>query len=194
MERYRWTSIVCGYHILKLQSRVISGEYRAAVTAAARAAPLLWSNVGMIQEAEYHFYGALASAAYHDEAVDEERSRLLTALQAHRERLEGWAETCPENFDNRVALVDAEIARIEGRDVDAMRLYERAIRSARANGFVHNEALANELAARFYSAHGFAKHVSICRTPVSPTGIGAPTARCGNSTRGIRGSARKSQP
>src|SRR6202043_728122 len=29
------------------------------------------------------------------------------------------------------------------------------IRSARANGFVHNEALANELASRFYAAHGF---------------------------------------
>ena len=29
------------------------------------------------------------------------------------------------------------------------------IRSARANGFVHNEAVANELAARFYAARGF---------------------------------------
>jgi PAS domain S-box-containing protein len=36
-----------------------------------------------------------------------------------------------------------------------MRLYEEAIRSARANGFVHNEALANELAGRFYAARGF---------------------------------------
>ena len=34
-------------------------------------------------------------------------------------------------------------------------LYEQAIRSARANGFVHNEALAYELAARFYAARGF---------------------------------------
>src|SRR5499427_434709 len=36
-----------------------------------------------------------------------------------------------------------------------MDLYERAIASARANGFVHNEALAYELAARFYAARGF---------------------------------------
>jgi signal transduction histidine kinase len=48
--------------------------------------------------------------------------------------------------------VEAEIARIERRDLDAMRLYERAIHSARANGFVHNEALASELAGRFYLA------------------------------------------
>ncbi len=45
--------------------------------------------------------------------------------------------------------------RIEGRELDAERLYEEAIRSARENGFVHNEALANELAARFYATRGF---------------------------------------
>ena len=55
-----------------------------------------------------------------------------------------WAENCPENFENRAALVGAEIARIEGRELDAERLYELAIRSARANGFVHNEAIAYE--------------------------------------------------
>jgi len=41
--------------------------------------------------------------------------------------------------------------------LDAERLYEEAIRSARANGFVHNEAIANEVAARFYAARGFEK-------------------------------------
>ena len=53
--------------------------------------------------------------------------------------LQIWAENCPENFENRAALVGAEIARIEGRDLDAMRLYEQAIRSAREHGFVQNE-------------------------------------------------------
>ena len=43
-------------------------------------------------------------------------------------------------------------ARIEGRDLDAMRLYDRAIAAARSNGFVHNEAVANEVAAQFYAA------------------------------------------
>jgi GAF domain-containing protein len=47
------------------------------------------------------------------------------------------------------------VARIEGRDVDAMRRYEQAIRSAREQGFVHNEGLAYEVAARFCGARGF---------------------------------------
>ena len=49
----------------------------------------------------------------------------------------------------------AEIARIDGRTLDAEHLYEKAIHSANANGFMHNEAVANELAARFYAARGF---------------------------------------
>ena len=66
-----------------------------------------------------------------------------------------WVENCPENFENRAALVGAEIARIEGRVLDAEQLYQKAIHSAQANGFVHNEALTDELAARFYAARGF---------------------------------------
>ena len=49
----------------------------------------------------------------------------------------------------------AEIARIEGRSLDAIELYEQAIRSARKNGFVHIEALAHEFAGQDYAAHGF---------------------------------------
>jgi PAS domain S-box-containing protein len=84
------------------------------------------------------------------------------ALAAHHKQLEVWAENCPENFANRAALVGAEIARLEGRELDAERLYERAIRSARASGFIHNEALANELASRYYAARGRERFAQLC--------------------------------
>src|SRR5262249_35568146 len=79
------------------------------------------------------------------------------ALAAHQKQHETWAKNCPENFESRLALVGAEIARIEGRVLEAEQLYERAIRSAHSNGFVNNEAIAYELAARFYAARGFHK-------------------------------------
>ena len=66
-----------------------------------------------------------------------------------------WAENCPENFANRVSLVAAEIARLEGRDLDAMHFYEQAVQAAREHGFVQNEGLAYEIAARFYAARGY---------------------------------------
>ena len=54
-------------------------------------------------------------------------------------------------------MVAAEIARIEGRILDAQELYEKAIRSAHVHGFLHNEAFANELAGLFYAARGYEK-------------------------------------
>ncbi len=88
-------------------------------------------------------------------AAPDGRQQHFEALAAHHRQLEIWAENCPENFETRVTLVGAEIARLEERELDAERLYERAIRSARDNGFVHNEAIAYERAAHFYRARGF---------------------------------------
>ena len=147
----------CWYWIRKLQARVLAGDYRSAIEASLKAQPLLWTSPSFFETAEYEFYGGLARAAFCNSAPVEEQPQHLEALAAHHRQLEIWAENCPENFENRAALVGAEIARIEGRELDAEQLYEQAIRSARANGFVHNEALANELAARFYVARGFEK-------------------------------------
>ena len=145
------------YWTQKLQARFFAGDYASAVDASLRAQPLLWESPSFFRTAEYHFYGALARAAVSDSATPDNRGQHLKALAEHHKQLALWAKNCPENFETRTALVGAEIARIEGRDLDAMRLYEKAIHSARANGFLHNEALAHELAARFYASHRFEK-------------------------------------
>jgi PAS domain S-box-containing protein len=147
----------CWYWIRKLQARFFAGEYAAAIDASSRAQRLLWTSPSFFEMAEYHFYSALSHAASCDSAAVDQRPQHRESLSAHHKQLEVWAENCPENFANRAALVGAEVARLEGRELDAMRLYEQAIRSARANGFVHNEALSYELAARFYAARGFEK-------------------------------------
>jgi PAS domain S-box-containing protein len=145
----------CWYWIRKLQARFFAGDYVSAVEASVAAHRLLWTSPAYFETAEAHFYGALSHAASCDTALPTQYRQHVEALAAHHRQLAAWAEHGPENFANRAALVGAEIARLEGRELDAERLYEQAIRSARANGFVHNEALAHELAARFYAARGF---------------------------------------
>jgi hypothetical protein len=145
----------CWYYIRKLQARFLAGEYFDALHAASKAQPMLGGATATLLEiVEYHFYAALSHAAVHDSASPEDRRDLCSKLKEHLERLNTWAIHCPENFSNRAALVGAEVARIEGRDVDAMRLYEQAVRSAREYGFVQNEGVAHEVAARFYTARG----------------------------------------
>ena len=150
-EFYHWTR--------KLQARFFAGDFASAVDASlnADAERLLWTSAAMFESAEHRFYGALAHAGAWDSAASEERPKHLASLMRHHRQLEIWAEHNPDTFENRAALVGAEIARIESRTLDAQDLYEKAIRSARAHGFVHNEAVANEVAGRFYAARGFEK-------------------------------------
>jgi predicted ATPase/signal transduction histidine kinase len=143
------------YWIRKLQARFFAGDYAAALKAAERAQRTIWTSPSHFETAEYEFYRALSQAASWESAAANQRQQCAEALVAHHRKLEIWAANCPENFENRAALVGAEIARIESRDADAMRLYEQAIRSARSNGFVHNEAIAYERASGFYRARGF---------------------------------------
>ncbi|MBN3766223.1 AAA family ATPase [Burkholderia sp. Ac-20365] len=147
----------CCYWIRKLQARYLACDHACALEAAARAEPLLWTSASFYEESDYHFYTALSLSARSDVASSDEQSQHLAAMKTHLHQLEIWAGNCPENFADRAALVSAEIARIEGRDSDAEQSYEHAIRAAQQSGFVHNEALVNELASRFYSARGLEK-------------------------------------
>ena len=147
----------CWYWIRKMQARYLAGDTTTALDAASKAQILLWTTASFFEEAEYHFYGALTQAACCDSVPVGARQPHVDAVAAHHRQLLIWAENCPENFESHAVLVGAEIARIEGRNFDAIRLYEQAIHAARANGFVHIEALANELASRCYRAHGFEK-------------------------------------
>jgi predicted ATPase len=143
------------YWIYKLQARCYARDYASALQAAAKARRLLWMLPSFLEVAEYHFHAALALAGRDEAAADADRLRLWEALLAHHKQLVAWAENCPANFASRAALVGAEIARLEGRDLDAQRLYEQALGAARASGLVHDAGLACERASAFYGARGF---------------------------------------
>ncbi|MDR5760843.1 AAA family ATPase [Caballeronia sp. LZ035] len=140
------------YWVRKLQARYFADEFADALEAKHHAAQLLWVGTSQFETAEFHFYGALSHAACWDTATPEDRHIHAEAIAAHRGQLEVWARHCPENFENRALLVSAEWSRLHGDVVAAQRLYDLAIRSARANGFVHNEAVACQAAARFHAA------------------------------------------
>ena len=145
----RMSEPVCEYWVLKLRACFLAGDYSVAFAAARRAEPLLWAMVGQIPWLDYFFYTALTVAALYDNASVDERAAWRELLARHREQLREWADTYPPTFADKYALVSAEIARIEGENSDAMRLYEQAIQAAREHGFVQNEGIAHELAAGF---------------------------------------------
>ncbi|CAM2146162.1 two-component system, LuxR family, sensor kinase FixL [Pararobbsia alpina] len=156
VEDGRLSFVKCWYWIRKLQARFLAGDYETAATAANVAKALIWiTEPGFIEQAEYHFYAALAKAQACVTSNDEARRHTLSELVEHQQKLAMWSNSSPANFENRAALIAAEIARLEGRTQDAMAHYEAAIRSSHANAFPHNEGIANELASAFYARSGY---------------------------------------
>jgi PAS domain S-box-containing protein len=148
-------AIACWFWILKLQTRFMVGDHKAAIAAAQKAKPLLWAATGCIQLLDYYYYTALSIAAVIKTEPPDTQREWREALTAHMEQLRDWAESCAPTFLDKHALVCAEVARVDSRDVDAMRLYDQAIRFASENGFIHDEGIANEVAGRFYLDRGF---------------------------------------
>ena len=153
----RMPVMVAWYWILKIGARFLSGDFVQAFDAMEKSRQLLWATPGEIHLLDYHFYSALTLASLVATQQPERRSECLGRIKEHWKQLHEWMQGIPETFVSAAALVEAEIARIENRDLDAMRSYERAIQEAREHGPIQNEGLANELAAQFYAARGFEK-------------------------------------
>jgi PAS domain S-box-containing protein len=142
----------CLYWIIEVKSRFLSGDYVRALEAVDRARPLLGASGGQIVVLDLVYYSALTVSAVNGAASADQQQAWRELLVAQQEQLREWAENYPPTFADKLALVSAEIARIEKRDADALRLYEEAIHCAREYGFVQNEGLAHELAAQHYLA------------------------------------------
>ena len=149
--------VACFHWILQLQRQFIFGNAERALEFAARAQPILWSARLNLQSVDYCFYHSLAIAEVFQGSSPERRAELRDDLIAHLASLQRWAESCPATFAHKHALVAAEWSRLEGRDMDAMRLYEQAIHSAAARGFLQDQAVAREVAARFCRSRGLDK-------------------------------------
>src|SRR5262249_21167836 len=75
-------------------------------------------------------------------------------VSANQEKMQLWTQHTPMNFLHKFYLVEAERARVLGRDGEAREYYDEAITRAQENEYLHEEALAYELAGRFYFARG----------------------------------------
>lgn len=114
----------------------------------------------LMGEAEPWF--ALARAAAYDDAPSAEQPRLRARIAQAQSQVEAWAIHSPANFEARAELLTAELARIDGEHDRASAAYERAIAAAQTHGIIHHEALARELAGRFYLSRGLASVGHAC--------------------------------
>ena len=102
----------------------------------------------------HDFYDALADLAIYADAAPTERQQILKRVGASQKKLKEFAHHTPLNYQHKFDLVEAELLGVLGQTAEAMELYDRAITGAKANEYVNEEALACELAAKFYLSLG----------------------------------------
>ncbi|BAZ15685.1 multi-sensor signal transduction multi-kinase [Calothrix sp. NIES-4071] len=145
-----------GLHFFYLHKVILCylfGEYEQAVVNAEQAGVYLDAVAGCLYGPILNFYDSLAKlAVYFDsQTIPQE---IQATLQANQDKLKLWSYHAPMNFQNKYDLVEAEKYRLLGQNYQAMEYYDKAIASAAENGYIQEEALANELAAKFYLSQG----------------------------------------
>ncbi|MFN6538982.1 MAG: diguanylate cyclase domain-containing protein [Nostoc sp. EkiNYC01] len=133
----------------KLLLCVLFGETEQAVANAEVAEQYLDSVPGLILVPHFYFYTSLALLATTDISPSQRKPHLQKVLRSQK-NMKKWAKYGPMNHLHKYWLVEAERCRVQGRDTQAVDYYDRAIAKAKENQYVHEEALANELAAKFY--------------------------------------------
>ncbi|MDY6935249.1 MAG: AAA family ATPase [Spirochaetota bacterium] len=111
-------------------------------------------EVGTLFVAEHIFYYSLTISPLLLDASYTEKNKYWRILKKNQRKMKRWANICPENFLHKYLLLSGEISRISKRNEEAMSLYDEAIASAHDNGYTQNEAIACEVAAKFYLSIG----------------------------------------
>ncbi|MFH0782765.1 MAG: response regulator [Pseudomonadota bacterium] len=155
-ETHKSFGAIGRYAVLKAQILYLYGHTEKALQAVEKAEQLGGFFSSSISVVELNFFGSLILAALHDDVSDNKKNDYLNKIAKNQAQMKTWVDNCEENYKHQYLLVEAEMARIGGEHLQAMHLYRQAVESARDNGFVHNEGIANDLASRFYRQWGFA--------------------------------------
>ncbi|MEL6813695.1 MAG: diguanylate cyclase, partial [Cyanobacteria bacterium J06598_3] len=130
------------------------GEGKTALHNIQQSADYLQGVPGLPIVPAWHFYSALIHLDQAGGASDAEKVELLTHVDEMITKLQGWSAIAPDNHEHRIALIQAEKARVLGDVGAAMAYYDTAIERAQSLGYIHERALANERAALFYQGRG----------------------------------------
>ncbi|AFY43174.1 AAA family ATPase [Nostoc sp. PCC 7107] len=142
------------FYLCKLQLCYLLGEYSQAIDHAVNAERYLSGGIGQFALPQCFFYDSLAwLAIYHDVELSKQ-TQILTKVLASQEKMRKWSLNAPTNYLNKFYLVEAERCRVLNQYLEAIDFYDLAISISKENEFIHEEALANELAANFYLVWG----------------------------------------
>ncbi|WP_293197877.1 MULTISPECIES: hybrid sensor histidine kinase/response regulator [unclassified Microcoleus] len=151
-------------YLAKLLLNYLFKQPDKAVADASLAAEYASAAIGFMMIGTHNFYYSLALLAVYPTANSAEQAKYLMQVAANQEKMQKWTHHAPMNYQHKYELVEAEKARVLGEKDRAIAFYDRAIQHSREQGYIQEEALANELAAEFYLFVGRQKVAKVYMT------------------------------
>ena len=137
------------FYLYKLMLCFLFGEIEPAKNHAIEVRRYFMAGAGLVSEPVFYLYDSLLTLAQLNPLLDETSAALQSVIE-NQTQLQHWAHQAPMNYQHKFDLVEAEKCRVLGQKTEAIELYDRAIATAKTNEYIQEEALANELAAKFY--------------------------------------------
>ncbi|MCF4967312.1 ATP-binding sensor histidine kinase [Nostoc sp. CMAA1605] len=141
-------------HLCKTIVCYLFGEYNNALAYTNYAKQYLYGGIGMLMTPQLYFYDSLTRLAIYLVSPENEKEQIFQCVIANQEKMQHWAHHAPMNYLHKYYLVEAEKYRVSKQYLEAINYYDRAIALAHQNEYIQEEALANELAAKFYLEWG----------------------------------------
>lgn len=147
-------SSLCCLYLTKAILSYLFADYLQAITFMKKATQYESGIVGLFQFAQKYFYDSLALLAHYGNVSSQEQEEYLAQVTTNQQKLKNWSAHAPMNYFHKYVLVEAEKARVLGEYWQASEFYEQGIQGAKENEYLQEEALAYELAAKFYLERG----------------------------------------
>ncbi|MEH2403389.1 ATP-binding sensor histidine kinase [Nostoc sp.] len=153
LARYQQTDDKTGlwhFFLNKLILCYFFQEFEVALEYIEQAKHYVSAGKGMFNIPVFYFYASLTWLTILPKHPKSKQENILQQVVANQKKMQEWTSHNPTNHLHKFYLVEAERYRVLDEYLEAMKNYDLAISLAKENGYIQEEGLSNELAAKFY--------------------------------------------
>ncbi|MCT7997012.1 AAA family ATPase [Laspinema olomoucense] len=147
-------SALSDFFVIKLFLAYLFREAEDAVAYAKLSEQYLDGMTGSLFVAHFYFYDSLAHLLEANDASPTQQKVIIRKVSRNQKKIKKWMHHAPQNNSHKYWLVEAELCRVQGKDAKAIEYYDKAINLAQENEYLHEAAIAYELAGKFYLSRG----------------------------------------
>ncbi|SMC62965.1 diguanylate cyclase (GGDEF) domain-containing protein [Desulfocicer vacuolatum DSM 3385] len=150
MQKSHFITGITAYHIWKAEMFAFYGDYDRAVEHVTKAKPTMGSVMALPYEVRFCVVTFLSHGGRYTALNPQDKKTAWKQMQECHGKMKTWANFTPDNFVHLQLMMEAELAKLSGEHIKALKLYNKAIQKAHDHFWLRDEAVINELAGRLY--------------------------------------------